>query len=144
MMVLCRFLRCVLAAIPLLSLGCGPSGPEIASVEGTVTLDDKPLEGALVMFYPKAGGRPAAGRTDASGHYELQYSQGRSGALPGEHDVTISTVRDGDPDAGVDSAPERLPAKYNVKSELTATVETDDNVIDFKLDSQGKIIEQRR
>lgn len=137
-------LRCAPAALLVLSLGCGPSGPEIAPVEGTVTLDDKPLEGALVMFYPEAGGRPAAGRTDADGYYELQYSQGRTGALPGNHDVTISTVEEGDADAGLKNSPERVPAKYNVNSELKATVEADDNVIDFKLDSQGEIVEQRR
>jgi hypothetical protein len=41
-----------------------PGGPEIASVEGTVTMDGNPLPNASVVFIPPAG-RPAGARTNA-------------------------------------------------------------------------------
>ena len=47
----------------LACLGCGPGGPEIASVEGKVTLDGKPLPNAAVVFIPE-NGRPAGATTD--------------------------------------------------------------------------------
>jgi hypothetical protein len=138
-----RFFRCGAAVIGLaLSVGCGPGGPDVATVEGTVLLDGKPLEGAMVLFTPTAG-RPAGGLTDASGHYELVYSADRGGAMLGEHTVTISTFRPGDPDEGDVGVPEKVPARYNVQSDLKRTVEDKDNVIDFELDSKGKIIEPR-
>jgi hypothetical protein len=131
------------AAAMLLFAGCGPGGPETATVEGTVLLDGKPLEGATILFSPAAG-RPSGGLTDAEGHYELSYTADQDGALPGEHTITISTYRRGDPDEGVPGVPERVPAKYNVQTELKRTVKADeDNVIDFDLDSKGKIIEPR-
>jgi len=37
--------------------------------------------------------------------------------------------------------PEKLPAKYNVNSELTAVVEEKDNEINFELSSEGEIIQ---
>jgi hypothetical protein len=124
----------------MLMVGCGPSGPEVATVEGLVTLDGKPLEGALVMFTPVAGGRPAAARTDEGGCYELQYTEARDGALLGEHVVSISTYQEGDVSSGIPSIPEKIPAKYNVKSELKQTVEAGDNTFNFPLDSEGEII----
>ena len=91
-----------------LTTGCGPDGPEIATVEGTIKLGGEPLAEATVMFQPSSG-RPSAGRTDAEGHYELVYSQGRKGALPGEHIVTISTFRAGDREEGTPKIIEACP-----------------------------------
>lgn len=129
-----------LSLVALLVPGCGPAGPETASVEGTVTLDGKPLEGALVMFTPVAGGRPAAARTDEAGRYELQYTESRDGALLGEHTVSISTYQEGDVSSGIPNVPEKVPAKYNVHSELKKTVEAGNNTFDFPLDSKGEIV----
>lgn len=131
---------CLALAIGL-AFGCGPGGPEVGEVEGTVLLGGEPLEGALVMFTPADGGRPAAARTDAEGHYELLYTQGRTGALLGEHTVTISTFQEADPGAGVPSIPEKVPAKYNVNTELRETVDIEGSVINFDLDEKGEIIE---
>jgi hypothetical protein len=33
----------------MLQVGCGPSGPDIARVQGTVTMDGKPLPNAIIM-----------------------------------------------------------------------------------------------
>lgn len=127
--------------IAALAAGCGKDGPELASVEGVVVLDGQPLADATVLFTPVAAGRPSAALTDASGHYELIYTGDRDGALPGEHTVRVSTFVGGDPDSGRVGAPERVPAKYNEKTELKRIIEPDGSVVDLELDSRGKIIE---
>jgi len=122
-------------------LGCD-SGPEIAYVEGTVTMDGQPLANATVVFIPEDG-RPAGGRTDASGHYELTFTAGREGAIPGKNSIRISTyteaseAEDGSPIPG---QKETVPAKYNSQSELEFTVAPGtNNIADFALDSKGPL-----
>ena len=57
----------------LVSGGCNRSGLNLAHVEGVVTLDDKPVEDAAVLFLPDdpTMGPPASGTTDAEGRYTL-------------------------------------------------------------------------
>jgi hypothetical protein len=125
--------------------GCGPSGPEIARVQGTVTMNDKPLAGAVIMFVP-IGGRPSASETDANGKYVLEFSAGRKGAIPGMNRVEINTARlayekDG---KNYPAVKESVPAKYNRNTELEFNVEPGkNNIADFALKSDGKIIEER-
>jgi hypothetical protein len=112
-------------------------------VSGKVTLGGQPLPDAVVTFSPKqTGGSPSIGRTDSSGNYQLTFSRDASGAIIGEHKVTITTYAAGDPDADppIPAAPEKVPAKYNVKTELTATVEKGSNSLDFPLEEGGEII----
>lgn len=123
-------------------IGCGPGGPDIASVEGDVTLDGKPLPNASVVFIPE-NGRPAGATTDSNGHYVLNFSGGRQGSLPGKNKVRISTARD----AGVDKAgdptpgsPEQIPMKYNAQTTLEFKVLPNQaNVANFDLESGGKL-----
>ncbi len=136
----------------LLASGCGgTSGPELANVTGTVTLDDKPLADAAVVFAPEAQGdeqvRPALGRTDQNGKYSLGYSSSRSGARPGKYKVSISTYqetsedKDGNETPGV---PERVPDVYSSKSTLTAEVTLDGRPINFDLKSDaGKVVQPK-
>lgn len=139
----CRTIVTILLALTV--LGCGGSdGPELGQVEGTIKLDGEPLKNANVIFQPEKG-RPSTGTTDEDGHYELQYTQDKQGAVVGKHTVKITTFREADPDAEDASkkagAPERIPAKYNVNSELTADVAAGSNdPKDFELKSGGKII----
>ncbi len=120
--------------------GCGDGGPRLVSVSGKVTLDGKPVPGAIVTFTPTAaGGSNSLGKTDASGNYTLEFSQDKKGALVGEHVVEIATkkISKADlPDDGsvVDqSAYVEIPAKYRKRGALTATVQDQSNTIDFQL-----------
>lgn len=128
--------------------GCTQSGPELGNVEGTVTMDGKPLPMAYVTFRRQDGsGRPSMGCTDKNGRYELGYSLAREGALLGDFVVSISTFRD-QPDVDTEGnpipkSPETVPARYNVNSELTAKVEPGSQEIDFELSSDGQIVSQR-
>jgi hypothetical protein len=119
--------------------GCGESGPEVASVEGTVKLDGQPLPDATVMFIPE-NGRPAAAMTDAGGHYVLTFTEGRKGAMPGKHKVRITTFREADESEEIEGQPEKVPMKYNAQTTLEFEVEAGKkNIADFDLDSAGEL-----
>ncbi|MBN1853313.1 MAG: Ig-like domain-containing protein [Pirellulales bacterium] len=123
----------VLGWIPILA-GCG-SGSDLARVTGTVTVNGQPFEGALVQFQPVgAQGSPSAGLTNSKGEYELMFTFKVPGAMIGEHVVFIRTADAyyGNGDCA-NQLEERIPAKYNARSELRRTVEPGSNTIDFEL-----------
>ncbi len=151
MMRLMAIACCVLSVV---CVGCGKGGPALGRVSGTVTMDGKPLENALVTFTPAAGGRGSTGTTDASGKYELTFIDGK-GALVGSHKVTVTTVakaaaaasemRSDSPEyakqgrsADYNSAKvtEPIPAKYNKESTLTFDVQSGSNTYDIPLESK--------
>jgi hypothetical protein len=121
------WLLIALAAAP----GCGrPKQPPLGAVEGTVTLDGRPLAAAAVFFTPDGPGRTSIGVTDADGRYAVTYLRDIQGADLGRHRVRITTATE---DNG---GRERLPQRYHAKSELTATVEPGANRHDFALTSK--------
>jgi hypothetical protein len=115
----------------LIAVGCGRSDrPDLGTVQGTVTLDGKPLAGALVVFTPSGPGRSASDLTDAAGRYELTYLRDIAGATLGPHVVIITTATE---ERG---GREMLPPRYHEKTELSATVAPGSNTIDFPLKSK--------
>ena len=139
--------NCVVVAACLLAfvcLGCAPSGPEIAGVEGVVTMDGEPLPDAMVVFIPESG-RPAGASTDSQGRYELNFTEGRKGAMLGKNRVRISTAADPSetPDGQpIPGRPETVPSQYNSQSTLEFTVVAGKNTANFDLTSEGEIGEQ--
>ncbi len=131
----------ICCGIPLIA-GCG-GDPNMGYVTGTVTLDGQPLERATLYFQPTNGERPSMGYTDATGHYKLEYSTTKSGARVGEHEVRITTyaevIVDQETGNRLPGTPEKLPTKYNTKTELKQEVKSGKQVIDFALDSQGEM-----
>lgn len=84
-----RIAACVTGfALSVAVVGCG-SGPKYYSVEGIVTVDGQPLEGATVTFQNDKG--LAVGMTSASGKFKL-LSGGQEGALGGTYKVTVKKV----------------------------------------------------
>jgi hypothetical protein len=75
--------------------GCG--GVEYAEVEGTVTLDGKPLPEVEVLFLPdpERGGRGprSTAFTDEFGRYRLRTDKGQAGAVVGSCRVCINDIR---------------------------------------------------
>lgn len=115
-------------------------------VTGQVVLDDKPLGGVTVVFVPvdkskfKWDEQPK-GRTDADGKFTLFTYETGDGCPAGQYKVGLLVIR-GD-DEGADQVKliksARFPDKYRdpEKSGLTATVETQSNVLQpFKLSSK--------
>jgi hypothetical protein len=131
-----------LAVMSVWAVGCNPESlPGLGRVTGTVTMDGKPVPNASLVFTPKESGATASlGRTDDTGNYELYYSRGNKGAKTGEHSVTINNYRapgeDGNP-----GQPESIPTQYNLKTELTATVNSGTNKIDFALKGGGEVVQ---
>ncbi len=132
-------------ALAFIDSGCNDSGPELGSVSGTISLDGKPLEGAEISFQPDlATGSPALGETDVQGRYEMRHSRSRKGAHVGTHKVHITTAIERENAQGkIVRFKERVPARYNVKTELTADVKPGRNTIDFQLESTGDILPQQ-
>lgn len=129
--------RLTVLLVSLLLTGCGGDDgsalqlPEkLIPVTGQVTLDGKPLPGALVLFLPPADQEPwreARGVTDQQGNYELIYYGEHKGTVPGEHEVRI-TARAPD-----DIEKQIVPEKYNAKSSLKETVTPETTKINFAL-----------
>ena len=97
-------------------------------------MNGKPLEGVIVEFNSEEGGRPGVGVTNSEGEYELQYTGGVEGSKLGPTTISITTEwPEGEPPEGDF---ERIPRRYNSKTELRETVETGNNVFDFDLKSR--------
>lgn len=134
--VLCRLFLSI-ACLMFVS-GCGSSGPQLGTVSGTVTLDGKPVPGALVTFISKEpDGTSSYGKTDSNGKYRLEFTTESSGAMVGAHDVTIVTTRvskSDEPDTGAVGKTEFVPIpKHYARGALTAEVKSGSNVHDFAL-----------
>jgi hypothetical protein len=136
-------------ALPLLALaggwGCG-SGDNLdrQPISGTVTLDGQPLPTGTVRLDPAS----AESGTQVSAQIENgKYSLSKSdGPVPGTYKVQITSIESPkfEPPAGktpgevvMPKTKENVPAKYNLKSVLTATVKSGQSEpIDFKLTSK--------
>ncbi len=69
--------------------GCS-SGNRPVEVRGIVTLDDRPVPDATVVFLREGGkGRPASAITDEEGYFSLTTFRQGDGALPGEYRVIV-------------------------------------------------------
>jgi hypothetical protein len=121
-----RFLaRCLVLAVITVCLGCG--GDQFGDVTGKVTLDGEPLAGATVEFSPE-GGSPAYGVTDPQGKYKLLFSSDQKGATVGSHRVRITSFNEAKP-----GQKERVPMKYNRKTDLVREVKSGNQTFDFDL-----------
>lgn len=133
---------CLALPLILVVAGCGSDGPELADVTGTVTLDGKPVPGAVLTFIPTSGST-SYGKTDASGKYTLMFTDTKYGAMIGSYKVEIEVKRI-PPDEIAEMKAEgqqvatefvTIPKKYRADGALTAEVKSGENTIDFKLDS---------
>jgi len=118
----------------VLVTGCG-GGPNTADVEGVVTIDGKPVPGVEITFQPVDGGRASVGVTDETGRYRLNYSPSASGALIGDHRVTIVAVDAELADDDISTDATRLegpssPANEYRGVEKKVTVDSGSNAID--------------
>jgi hypothetical protein len=132
----------LLLAIGLLVYaGCDAGDPNLGTVTGKITLDGEPLADALVEFVPTGGaGSVSYGRTDANGEYEMEFARDTVGASIGENEIRITTGDVALDDAGKEvRVPEKVPARYNVNTELTREVTSGRNRIDLELTSEGEI-----
>jgi len=153
---LMRFLFLLGSTLGLVLSGCS-RGPQMAKVSGKVTYKGKAVPTGTIMFHPDSG-PTAVGAIGPDGAYTLTTIKKGDGAVVGSHRVTIqaTTVGSGsladpssfeeemqlaqrkDPKAKV-LVPGKVewivPQKYSrpETTDLTATVESGANTIDFTL-----------
>lgn len=77
-----------------IAAGCGPGGPAVYPVHGTVSIDGQPASSVQVLLMPVAGSQQvAAGVTDASGQFRLTWgSTARAGAEVGRYKVVLNQL----------------------------------------------------
>ncbi len=98
----------------LVMCGCigGCQGKPMGRVEGVVTLDGKPLDGALVYSVPDRG-LGAKATTDANGRFSLRETGARSDGLSvGLHRIAVSKVDEAAIMAEDATPKQLLPANY--------------------------------
>ena len=81
-----------LAMVLISACGCGDN--RLANVEGDVTLDGKPVAGAMIVFESETGGPPANAITDAAGHFRMSTYANGDGMVPGTYKVTVAKFGD--------------------------------------------------
>jgi hypothetical protein len=118
------------------STGCSGAPPQ-GTVNGTVTLDDKPLKEGVVRFVPADGKSQTAFANVVDGKF--------SAAVPlGEMRVEFSAPRvvgrhkayDTPDSPTVEDVDELLPERYNVRTELKVTVKKGSQDETFRLTSK--------
>lgn len=139
-----RIIACLVVLVLL--AGCGPKA---VPVSGKVTLDNKPLVNASVIFMPESNeknpGPGSTGKTDANGEFSLRLNTGEAnGAIVGKHKVSI-TGYEGDDGTVPSSGPDMIfrkrivPPEYNAETKLTFEVPPGGSTsANFDLKSSGK------
>ncbi|MFL5338589.1 MAG: hypothetical protein ACJ8F7_00340 [Gemmataceae bacterium] len=105
------------------ALGCSGSvgGHKIAPVSGVVLLNGRPLANATVSFQPVApkgsleAGPGSTGKTNEKGEFSLVLTNGKAGAVVGQHRVQISLLasQPGQEDRrGGPKMDDLIPARY--------------------------------
>jgi hypothetical protein len=116
---------------------------------GRITLDGQPLPYAQVFFEDIEKATTAFGLTDENGRYVLMFNSVKEGIEAGNKRVQIWTARGGIefrdeiPKENLGRGKERVPDRYNRKTELVCTVlsskEQRTQKFDFDLESKGRI-----
>ena len=118
-------------------LGCGSN---TVHIEGTITLDGKPLPGVQILLdQPNVtGGNNFAGKTDQDGHYVLRLvGEELNGPAAGLYRVTLTTaVAERDALEYTPLPPERIPRKYRGGSLQFEVPEGGTDEADFVLTSR--------
>jgi hypothetical protein len=135
--------RLLIVAASLLPWGCGGPTDELPrqAVSGKVTFKGQPLAQGMIQFQPADGGATAGGGAIADGEYSIAKAEG---LVPGKYQVVVTSTpppaplppgtMPGDP---VPPPKETIPAKYNVKTTLSATVTKEGpNTFDFPLEGK--------
>ena len=137
------FRYCLVAFLPLLlfSIGCGPKN-ELGrqAVTGQIRLDGVPLDRGTIMFAPEQPRGVSAGAQIEDGSYSIEAHQGLTA---GRYIVRIyaaddkaETVAPELPGPGIRTQPERIPFKYNLRSESTLDVDGSADAATFDLDME--------
>lgn len=123
----------VLALVPV--SGCGSRSDGRITIQGTVTLDDKPLSEGQVVFVPVDPVLGAAGGTIVSGSFAVTTYRGphRVEVYSVKEQLRAGNEKDEQPFMDLVNV---IPARYGEKTTLTCDVKTPDDRPVFKLTSR--------
>ena len=143
-------LWCLAAALAGPLAGCGPRGPALAEVSGTVTLDGRPLERGTITF-EATGLRAATARIVDGRIVEATTHRANDGVPVGRQRIAVFSraepvaLKPGTAPAKASpgsaafppsmTGPSLLPARYNdpATSGLTATISPGQNTLSLEL-----------
>lgn len=131
-----------------LAIGCGGADQKLYPAKGKVLVNGKPANGAVVTFIPTQSASDGQlafgiGTCNENGEYTVQ-TGGKDGIRAGNYAVTViwpdpsKKITDAEKMMGKQPSdlPDLLQGRYSnkEKSQLVATIKTEDNVIaDFDL-----------
>jgi hypothetical protein len=134
---------CLLTALLAAVSGCGSDATPTATVRGRVFYKGSPLPGGSIVFTPNPDkgcqGPLARGEIRSDGTYTVT-TDGRPGAVPGWHRITIVSVQSpsgkpiGTAFADVHSLLPRQYAAPDLSGLERQVLAGEENVIDFHLD----------
>jgi len=126
---------------PLL-VGAGCGGPPTASVTGTVSYENEPIQEGTIRFFPlDQAASHGAGSGIVDGRYEIAAGKG---LFAGEYTVAITAVRstgrevqrievDPGESSTIAETIQYLPAHYTQPGHLKASLDAGQNLQDFSL-----------
>jgi hypothetical protein len=126
---LLKFASAMCLAAMVVFSGCN-NGPKLVPVSGSITVNSKPAEGALIYFHPSSETEPtASGVAAADGSFEPM-TNGEKGLFVGSYKVTViwpdpskkptpAQLMMGTAEVG----PDLLKGKYAAKKDTTLNVE---------------------
>lgn len=141
-----RIGSCLLVLLATMQ-GCSkPTGPQTMRVWGDVTYDGQPIEDGSIDFVSAEGAAPAQASIKG-GHYDLPAASGP--VAEKSYKVQINAMKKsgktipnmmGDGEPTMELLVNTIPEKYNVKSDLTASISGDSgkNQFDFKLEKPAR------
>jgi hypothetical protein len=117
----------VLLAVVFFAVGCGSAGPSPVKITGKVLLDGQPMPDGDIYFQADDGRVPVSSKI-VQGSYSVQ-------PLPGVYRVLIHQQRDSGKKNmyGEPQMKSTIPRRYNVDTELKATV-TKDGPFEFNFE----------
>ena len=135
------WITAAIAGVAAVVGGCGPRGVG-ATASGILTIDGKQAPaGVRIDFQPDGPkGSPSTGITNDKGSYELWFTPGNKGVMPGECRVMVQRP----PAAGPDGPRQmsegmkniRIPSAFaGEQSPLIRTVKSGHNTIDIEIDT---------
>lgn len=127
----------------LFAIGCGSENKlGRVPVSGKILLDGQPLDHGTILFAPEQRNGVSTGAPIEAGAYAIPEQQGLT---PGSYAVRIyaadeeaDAVAPEVPGPGIKTQPERIPAKYNMRSDLKVQVAESDKTVTFDLDMEPK------
>lgn len=77
-------------ALSLAALGCGPAGPKLVPLAGSVSFKGQPVPAGYITFTPPAGGGAVRVVQIKDGKYDTAQMVGERGVHPGPNAVRIA------------------------------------------------------